>query len=72
VTLSDLATADITVENHGSVVMLRPMTRAGLKWIIENVEADSWQWLGNALACEPRMVQDVIDGAEAAGLKVAA
>ena len=70
-TLSDLATADIVVENHGTVVMLRGMTHAGGIWLHDNVSSEPWQWMGNALAAEPRMVQDVIDGAEADGLKVA-
>ena len=70
-TLKDLAEADIVVENHGSVVMLRAMTRTAALWLQDNVVSEPWQWMGNAVAAEPRMVQAVIDGAEAEGLKVA-
>jgi hypothetical protein len=63
--------ADIRVVNYGTVVMLEPKTQAGKKWLDENCQAESWQWYGGALAAEPRMVQDVIDGAELDGLNVA-
>jgi hypothetical protein len=70
-TLQDLAQADIVVEDHGSVVMLRPMTRAGAVWLHENVSSEPWQWMGNGLAAEPRMVREVLEGAQDAGLMVA-
>lgn len=70
-TLTDLAQADILVEDHGSVVLLRPLTRAGGVWLHDNVSSEPWQWLGAALAAEPRLVQPVIAGAEADGLRVA-
>lgn len=70
--LASLATADIMVENHGTVVLLRPMTRAGAIWLLDNVNSEPWQWMGNAVAVAPRYVQPTIDGAEAAGLVVAA
>jgi hypothetical protein len=71
VTLSDLATADIVVEDHGTVAMLRPMTRAGGIWLHDNVCSEPWQWMGTALAAEPRLVPQVLNGAVEAGLKVA-
>lgn len=71
-TLNDLATADLMVSNHGTVVMLHAMSRDGAAWLHENVSSEPWQWVGNAIACEPRMVQDVLDGAMDDGLKVAA
>lgn len=70
-TLNDLATADLVVEDHGTVALLRPMTRLGGQWLHDNVSSEPWQWMGPALACEPRLVQPVIDGAEADGLRVA-
>ena len=69
-TLQDLATADIVVEDHGTVALLRPMTRAGGVWLNDNVSSEPWQWMGAALACEPRMVADVVAGAQADGLVV--
>ena len=70
-TLNDLATADILIESHGSVTLLRALTRTGGLWLHENVSSEPWQWMGNAVAADPRMVQAVIDGAEADGLRVA-
>lgn len=69
-TLQDLATADIAVEEHGTVTLLRPLTRAGGQWLHDNVSSEPWQWMGVALAAEPRLVPAVIEGAQADGLKV--
>lgn len=63
--------ADLHVEPHGSVVLLRPVSALGRAWIHENVQAEPWAWFGGALACEPRMVAAVVDGAVADGLDVA-
>lgn len=63
---------DVRMENHGTVVMLRPLTDAGRDWIEENVHAEGWQWFGGALACEPRMVEPVLQGMADAGLTVEA
>jgi hypothetical protein len=61
---------DIRVENHGSVTLLRPLNEVGRRWLDDNVQAEDWQWLGGALACEPRTVFNVVDGAEGDGLEV--
>jgi hypothetical protein len=70
-TLNDLATADISVENHGSVVLLRAMTKHGAQWLHDHVHSEPWQWMGNAVAADPRFVQEIIGFAEEDGLKVA-
>lgn len=61
---------DLQIENHGSVVLLRPLTPRGSEWLDENVFAESWQWFGGALAAEPRLVEQVIQGAVEDGLVV--
>lgn len=53
------AARDITVENHGSIVLLRCHTGRAISWLQERA-ADA-QWLGNAMACEPRYVDDIVD-----------
>ena len=63
-------TADILIEDHGSVVLARPLTEAGKSWLDENVESEGWQWLGGALACEPRYVGVLVEGARGDGLGV--
>lgn len=63
---------DIRVENHGSIVVLRPVSRTGQTWVQENLGpvAESWQWLGDGLCIEPRFVADIVQGAIADGLEV--
>ena len=53
---------DIRVDNHGTVVLLVPLTKAGNAWVRKHVQAEDWQWFGGGLACEPRYVGDVIEG----------
>lgn len=72
-TLNDLATADLLIEPESiNLVLIRSMTRRGALWLQENVVSDPSQWFGNALAAHPSLVGQVIEGAEDAGLKVAA
>lgn len=61
---------DLRVEQEGSVVLLRPVSAAGEEWLDENVQSEGWQWFGGALACEPRMVEAVVRGAQGDGLVV--
>jgi hypothetical protein len=53
---------DIIVENHGSIVLLRPVSPGAVAWLEENVASEPWQWTGGALACEPRTVGPVVRG----------
>ena len=62
--------ADISVENHGSVFLISPQTTKGEHWISENVNAEPRQYFGRAVACEPRYVSDIVRGAIADGLRV--
>ena len=61
---------DLEVMEHGTVGMIRPASQVGREWLKENVQAEGWQWLGGALACEPRMTADLVEGARADGLAV--
>lgn len=54
--------ADFAVENHGTVVMVRVLSDAAREWVDAHVALDSWQWMGDAFACEPRMVASLVDG----------
>lgn len=60
---------DVIVWNHGSVVLIRPVTDAAEQWIDEHVQDDA-QWFGPALVVEPRYVDDLIAGMREAGLEV--
>lgn len=60
---------DISVENHGSICLVRTHTRAGRSWIKDNVQDDA-QYLGDALAVEPRYLDNLVAGMRADGLVV--
>lgn len=61
---------DVQFVSHGSVVLLSTGTEEGADWVEENVGFESWQMLGGSIACEPRMVGPVIEGALNDGLTV--
>jgi hypothetical protein len=61
---------DVAVENHGSVVMVNPITRDAVEWVSENVAVESWAWLGRSFAVDPRYVDDLISGMVDFGLVV--
>jgi len=64
------ATVDLDVEDHGSIVLLRPQSGAGTDWLAETCDVPSWAWVGGAIAVEPRMVDAIVHGARDAGLAV--
>jgi len=64
----ETAKPDVLVENHGSVMLVLPVSETAKEWIHENVAADSWQWSGSALAVEPRYLGNLLEGMDADGL----
>lgn len=63
---------DVTVSNHGgSIVMFYPRTQAAEQWIEDNVQLESWQWLGLQFGVDPRYAGDLVAGMRDAGLEVA-
>ena len=60
--------ADYTVENHGSIVLIRPTTDSARTWLVDHTDG---QWFGGALAVEPRFVADLVEGLQADGYDVA-
>jgi hypothetical protein len=63
---------DLLFENHLSLILIRPMTKAGQQWIDENVGDDETQHFGNAVICEPRFAEPIFYGAQRDGLRVSA
>lgn len=61
---------DLRFENQFSVVLIRPLTVRGMEWIKERVVVDAWQWLGRAIAVEPRNAAEILIGAKGEGLGV--
>ena len=49
-----------SIEEHGTIVLVRPLTEAALEWLNEHTDGT---WFGGALVVEPRYVEDLIVGA---------
>ena len=48
-----------SIENHGSLVLIRPLTNDVQEWLEEHTDG---QWFGNALVVEPRYVLPLVEG----------
>ncbi len=62
---------DFLIADHGSIISIRPISNAAMKWIDENVASEPWQWLGGALCVDHRYARDLTDEIAAAGFVVA-
>jgi hypothetical protein len=51
--------ADFRLTYHGTITTLTPLTDRCREWVKENVEIEPWQRFGNAIAVEPRYVQQL-------------
>ena len=63
-------TADVLVENHGSVFVFTPLTAAAREFVEEHVHLESYQWLGASFAVEHRYARDLAQGMIDDGLEV--
>ena len=62
---------DLTVQDYGSIVLLRAGSSAGRHWLDEHVSQTEYPpFPAGTRVCEPRLVLPVIAGARAAGLVV--
>jgi hypothetical protein len=52
--------ADVTIENHGSICLLRPNHSQVAAWFKETAPEDAQFW-GDSLVVEPRYVDGVIE-----------
>lgn len=60
---------DFTIENCASVILLRPLTPVAKQWLTDHMPDDA-QYFGDAVAIEPRYLEDVVDGLTNDGLTV--
>lgn len=58
---------DFRVENHGSIVLLRPLTPAATAWVEEHLPAERRGWAGTVVV-EHRFIEDIVSGFLADGL----
>ena len=61
--------ADVKIENHGSLVLIRPLTEAASDWLDENISEDAQHFSG-AVVVEPRYVEAIVEGTQNDGLEV--
>lgn len=61
--------ADLSIQNEGSIFLLRGLTDAGKAWIAENIPSDA-QTFGDAVVVEHRFIGDIAQGAVCDGLEV--
>jgi len=60
---------DISVANHGSILIFTPTSDAGREWVSQHLPDDAMRWAGG-IVVEPRYAQDIVDGAINDGLDV--
>jgi hypothetical protein len=61
---------DLSVQNHGSIFLLRGETEEGRDWISDHIPSDAQSW-GGAIVVEHRYIDDIVAGAMNDGLEVA-
>lgn len=55
------------VEDHGSIVLLRPLTADVEEWIEEHVGGEDTQYWGSAVVVEPRYIEPIVQALVAEG-----
>lgn len=59
---------DFTVENHGTIWLVRPSNDDARTWLNEHTDGT---WFGGALAVEPRYVEALVEGITEHGFTLA-
>ena len=63
------APRDFSIENHGSLYLVRPLTQQAKQWLRQSAPEEA-QFMGSAMAVEPRYVEGVLEAAREEGLNV--
>jgi hypothetical protein len=58
---------DFSVDNHGSIVLLRGISPEAEQWIESYVGGDDTQYWGDAVVVEHRYIVPIIEAMEAQG-----
>jgi len=53
--------SDFTVDDHGSLVLLKPETPEAFEWITENIRAPI-PWFAGGIALEPHSMSALLSG----------
>lgn len=60
---------DFLIVDHGSVIIVRPMTDSAKDWVLDNVDYDSGTF-GFGVPVEPRYFPDLLAGIQDAGFSI--
>lgn len=63
---------DVRVNGGGTMYHVTPLTKAAKDWVSENVQLESWQWLGSGFGVEGRFLDNLLEGMVDSGLTVSA
>ncbi len=66
--LNGNTTADVLVENQGTIWVFRPLSDEAQEWIDEHVQSEPWQWFGGGLVVDHRYGPPLAEGMQEAGL----
>jgi len=65
-----MSTADFTLRDHGSVVILTPANDAAEDWVIEHLPKDAPAWGPKGVVIEARFMAAIVAGIQGDGLVV--
>ena len=62
---------DVEVTDQGTIVLFTLHSERAKEWVQENVETESWQWLGDvSFAVDHRMAMSLVAGFVDEGMQV--
>jgi hypothetical protein len=61
---------DVNVSRSGSIFVFDLNTEAAESWVEDNVQTESWQWLGGRLCVDHGFADALVQGMQDAGLVV--
>ena len=61
-------TPGVQIVNHGSVVAFHLLSQNAKTFVDENVQTESWQFMGDALCVDHRFASDLAEGMRESGL----
>jgi hypothetical protein len=62
---------DFRTSDHGTVVLIWPVSTAAHDWVEQNLVAEPWQWFGGALGVDHRFAPDILAEITKAGFAIA-
>lgn len=62
-------TTDFTLVDHGSIVIITPLSQQATEWT-DTYLSEETQWWGAGFVVEPRYVDDIVDRMKELGMEV--